>query len=199
MPDCGRRSITRSASSTPNTSRTEARLAPNEFASSRSPGSRPPGAPCALSILSSSALTNARLSPVATPAHLPCAAPARTDISAKPLDGQLVGPAMVSIWSDQFVNRAGLDRCPQAQRMLFMPPLPNSAAARDIAYYVHPQTSLRRHEQDGPVIVSRGEGVFIFDDAGNRYIETVAGLWRGAPGFSASGPLGRALYDAEQH
>ena len=58
-----------------------------------------------------------------------------------------------------------------------MSPLPNSAAARDAAYYVHPQTSLRRHQQDGPVIVSRGEGVYIFDDAGNRYLETVAGLW----------------------
>lgn len=28
-----------------------------------------------------------------------------------------------------------------------MPPLPNSAAARDVAYYIHPQTSLRRHER----------------------------------------------------
>ena len=42
-----------------------------------------------------------------------------------------------------------------------MPPLPNSAAARDVAYYIHPQTSVRRHEQDGPVIVSRGEGAYI--------------------------------------
>ena len=39
-----------------------------------------------------------------------------------------------------------------------MPPLPNSAAARDIAYSIHPQTSLRRHAEDGPVIISRGEG-----------------------------------------
>src|SRR5215472_2587260 len=76
-----------------------------------------------------------------------------------------------------------------------MPPLPNSAAARDIAYYVHPQTSLRRHEQDGPVIVSRGEGVFIFDDAGNRYIETVAGLWCAALGFSASERIARVAYE----
>jgi len=76
-----------------------------------------------------------------------------------------------------------------------MPPLPNSAAARDVAYYVHPQTSLRRHAQDGPVIVSRGEGVFIFDDAGNRYIETVAGLWCAALGFSASERIARVAYE----
>jgi 4-aminobutyrate--pyruvate transaminase len=76
-----------------------------------------------------------------------------------------------------------------------MPPLPNSAAARDVAYYVHPQTSLRRHEQDGPVIVSRGEGVHIYDDAGNRYLETVAGLWCASLGFSASERIARVAYD----
>jgi 4-aminobutyrate--pyruvate transaminase len=73
--------------------------------------------------------------------------------------------------------------------------LPNSAAARDAAYYVHPQTSLRRHQQDGPVIVSRGEGVYIFDDAGNRYLETVAGLWCASLGFSASERIARAAYE----
>jgi len=76
-----------------------------------------------------------------------------------------------------------------------MSPLPNSAAARDAAYYVHPQTSLRRHQQDGPVIVSRGEGVYIFDDAGNRYLETVAGLWCASLGFSASERIARAAYE----
>jgi len=76
-----------------------------------------------------------------------------------------------------------------------MSPLPNSAAARDAAYYVHPQTSLRRHQQDGPVIVSRGEGVYIFDDAGNRYLETVAGLWCASLGFSASERIARVAYE----
>jgi 4-aminobutyrate--pyruvate transaminase len=73
--------------------------------------------------------------------------------------------------------------------------LPNSAAARDVAYYVHPQTNLRRHEQDGPVVISRGEGVYIYDDAGERYIETVAGLWCASLGFSASERIARVAYD----
>ena len=65
-----------------------------------------------------------------------------------------------------------------------MPPMPNSAAARDVAYYVHPQTSLRRHSESGPVIIDRGEGAVVYDDAGKRYIETVAGLWCASLGFS---------------
>src|SRR5262245_17391911 len=102
MPDCGRRSITRRASSTPNTSRTDERLAPNELASSRSPGRRAPGAPRASSILPSSALTSACLSPVLTPLHPSShCAPAQRCPATKPLDGHPAGPAKVSIWSDQ--------------------------------------------------------------------------------------------------
>ena len=67
-----------------------------------------------------------------------------------------------------------------------MPPMPNSAAARDIAYHIHPQTSLRRHQENGPVIIDRGEGAIVYDDAGKRYVETVAGLWCASLGFSAS-------------
>jgi 4-aminobutyrate---pyruvate transaminase len=57
-----------------------------------------------------------------------------------------------------------------------MPPMPNSTAARDIAYYGHPQTSLRRRHASGPVIIDRGEGAIVYDDSCKRYIETVAGL-----------------------
>jgi 4-aminobutyrate--pyruvate transaminase len=76
-----------------------------------------------------------------------------------------------------------------------MPPLPNSAAARDIAYHVHPQTNLRRHQEEGPVIISRGDGVHVYDDAGQRYIDTVAGLWCASLGFSASERLARVAYE----
>jgi 4-aminobutyrate--pyruvate transaminase len=76
-----------------------------------------------------------------------------------------------------------------------MLPMPNSAAARDIAYYVHPQTSLRRHQQSGPVVIDRGEGAIVYDDAGKRYIETVAGLWCASLGFSASERIAQVAYD----
>ena len=73
--------------------------------------------------------------------------------------------------------------------------MPNSAAARDIAYYVHPQTNLRRHQESGPVIFSHGDGVYMVDENGNRYMETVAGLWCAALGFSANERVARVAYD----
>ena len=73
--------------------------------------------------------------------------------------------------------------------------LPNSAAARDIANQVHPQTDLRRHSEIGPTIFDRGEGVRVFDDDGKDYIETVAGLWCASLGFSASERIARVAYE----
>ena len=60
----------------------------------------------------------------------------------------------------------------------------NSAQARDIAYQVHPQTNLRLHQTEGPLVVERGEGPYVFDDSGNRYLEGMAGLWCASLGFS---------------
>ena len=60
---------------------------------------------------------------------------------------------------------------------------PNSAAARDVAYHFHPATNARRHEQIGPMIIERGEGIHVYDDQGKEYIEGLAGLWSVAVGF----------------
>jgi 4-aminobutyrate--pyruvate transaminase len=64
------------------------------------------------------------------------------------------------------------------------PPLANSAAARDIANALHPYTDLKAHLETGPMIISRGEGVRVWDENGKGYIESVAGLWCAALGFS---------------
>jgi len=61
--------------------------------------------------------------------------------------------------------------------------LPNSIAARDVAYYLHPATNARRHESVGPMVIERGEGIYVFDDQGKEYIEGLAGLWSVAVGF----------------
>ena len=66
------------------------------------------------------------------------------------------------------------------------PPPPfgaNSAAARDVATVLHPYTDLHAHQEVGPVVISRGKGVRVWDDAGRDYIESVAGLWCAALGF----------------
>ncbi|WP_172292903.1 aspartate aminotransferase family protein [Pseudoruegeria sp. HB172150] len=61
---------------------------------------------------------------------------------------------------------------------------PNSPAARDIRNVLHPYTNARRHEERGPTIIKRGEGIYVYDDEGNQLIEGMAGLWSVAVGFS---------------
>ncbi|WP_449221678.1 aspartate aminotransferase family protein [Tistrella mobilis] len=61
---------------------------------------------------------------------------------------------------------------------------PNSPEARDIAYHLHSYTDARRHEETGSVVLEKGDGVFVEDIHGNRYIEAMAGLWSVALGFS---------------
>ncbi len=66
------------------------------------------------------------------------------------------------------------------------PPPPfgaNSTAARDIANVLHPYTDLKAHLETGPMIVTHGKGVRVWDDSGKEYIEGVAGLWCAALGF----------------
>lgn len=74
------------------------------------------------------------------------------------------------------------------------PPRANSAAARDIASVLHPYTDLKAHAENGPLIITGGRGVRVFDEAGKEYIEGVAGLWCASLGFSNE-RLAKAAYD----
>ena len=58
------------------------------------------------------------------------------------------------------------------------------AARRDLAYHLHPSTNLRQLEAEGPLVITRGEGVYVFDEQGRRYLEGMAGLWCASLGFS---------------
>ena len=49
---------------------------------------------------------------------------------------------------------------------------------------LHPYTDLKAHLTTGPMVISRGEGVRVFDEAGKSYIESVSGLWCVSLGFS---------------
>jgi 4-aminobutyrate--pyruvate transaminase len=60
----------------------------------------------------------------------------------------------------------------------------SALAKRDIAHHLHPQTNLRLHEQVGPLLIERGEGIYVFDEHGQRYIEGMSGLWCATLGFS---------------
>ncbi|MGQ9366615.1 aspartate aminotransferase family protein [Azospirillum sp. ST 5-10] len=59
----------------------------------------------------------------------------------------------------------------------------NSAASRDKAFMLHPYTNLKVHETAGPLIIDRGRGVRVWDDAGKEYIEGLASLWCVSLGF----------------
>lgn len=55
---------------------------------------------------------------------------------------------------------------------------------RDIATSIHPYTNLKLHETQGPLVITEGDGVFVHDENGNRYLEGLAGLWCASLGFS---------------
>jgi 4-aminobutyrate--pyruvate transaminase len=72
--------------------------------------------------------------------------------------------------------------------------IPNSIEARDVASLVHMQTNLRKHQQEGPLVIKRGEGCRVFDNCGRDYIEGVAGLWCASLGFNSE-RLAKVAYE----
>ena len=53
--------------------------------------------------------------------------------------------------------------------------------------FMHPFSHLPTLAESGPVVIDRGEGIYIFDDAGNRYLEGNSGLWNVVLGFDNKG------------
>ena len=49
--------------------------------------------------------------------------------------------------------------------------------ALDRDYLFHPITNLKSHLTDDVLILERGEGIYIFDNEGKKYIDGLAGLW----------------------
>ena len=60
----------------------------------------------------------------------------------------------------------------------------NKLKTLDMQALLHPYTDLLRHQETGPLIICRAEGAQVFDEAGNGYIEGMAGLWSASLGFS---------------
>ena len=57
-------------------------------------------------------------------------------------------------------------------------------AARDVSGVLHPYTDPDQHALVGPVVMSRGDGIYVIDDQGRRYLEGMSGLWCASLGFS---------------
>ncbi len=66
--------------------------------------------------------------------------------------------------------------------MLDQPPLTN-LQTRDIEAVLHPYTPLHKLKTNGPLVIERGEGVFVYDTQGKDYIEGMSGLWCAGLGF----------------
>lgn len=62
--------------------------------------------------------------------------------------------------------------------------IPNATSALDAAAHLHPYTNARALESQGPRVIARGEGIYVFDEQGRRYVEGLAGLWSVAVGFN---------------
>lgn len=70
----------------------------------------------------------------------------------------------------------------------------NSIYEADTKSFIHPQTDLAQHLKQGPFVIDRGEGPWVFDEHGNGYIDAASGLWCASLGFSQE-RLARAAYN----
>ncbi|MGD9600624.1 MAG: aminotransferase [Gammaproteobacteria bacterium] len=71
---------------------------------------------------------------------------------------------------------------------------PGSIQARDAAAVLHPMVNLGTIEDRGALMISRAEGVYVWDHAGKQYIEGLAGLWSTSLGYGNE-ELAQAAYD----
>ncbi|MFO1269184.1 MAG: aminotransferase [Rubrivivax sp.] len=59
-----------------------------------------------------------------------------------------------------------------------------ATALADSRYHLHPYTQPRQLEREGPLVITRGEGVYVYGEDGRKYLEAMAGLWCASLGFS---------------
>ncbi|MBL8574905.1 MAG: aminotransferase class III-fold pyridoxal phosphate-dependent enzyme [Hyphomicrobiaceae bacterium] len=60
----------------------------------------------------------------------------------------------------------------------------NSHDLLDRATVVHQQSDLKTYRDQGGILMAKGDGVYVTDENGNRYLEAMAGLWCASLGFS---------------
>ncbi len=66
-----------------------------------------------------------------------------------------------------------------------MPPTPSSSlTSSDIANQIHGFTDLAHPSEDELMVITEGEGIYVTDDRGNRYLDCTAGMYCTALGFN---------------
>jgi len=63
---------------------------------------------------------------------------------------------------------------------------------RDLRSVLHGFSHLGTLQDRGPVVMARGEGIYVEDSHGNRYLEGNSGLWNMVVGFDHPGLIGAA-------
>ena len=70
----------------------------------------------------------------------------------------------------------------------------NSAEARDLAHHLHSFTHLESLAEDGPLVLEGGDGIYVTDNHGRRYIEGISGLRNIVVGFGET-RIAEAAYE----
>jgi 4-aminobutyrate--pyruvate transaminase len=71
---------------------------------------------------------------------------------------------------------------------------PDALDSLDLNHLFHPNTNLATLRQSGPLLIDHGEGIYVWDTHGNRYIEGMAGLWCTTLGYGDE-ELARTAYE----
>lgn len=73
-----------------------------------------------------------------------------------------------------------------------MSPRPNSLAARDAAFHMHGYTNALKNEKEGGFVITRGKGIYVYDEDGKEYLDGMAALWCSGLGFGEEPRLTQA-------
>ncbi|SAK83879.1 aminotransferase [Caballeronia temeraria] len=60
----------------------------------------------------------------------------------------------------------------------------SALSKRDAQFHLHPFTNAVKNAQEGGKVMTRGEGIYVIDEHGQKHIEALSGLWSVALGFS---------------
>ncbi|MEI8378119.1 MAG: adenosylmethionine--8-amino-7-oxononanoate transaminase [bacterium] len=55
---------------------------------------------------------------------------------------------------------------------------------KDFEYIWHPFTQMKDYESDSPIVIERGEGIYVYDLNGKKYLDAVASWWVNTLGHS---------------
>jgi adenosylmethionine-8-amino-7-oxononanoate aminotransferase len=60
----------------------------------------------------------------------------------------------------------------------------NELIKKDLKYIWHPFTQMKDHENEAPIIIDRGKGIYLWDLNGNKYIDGISSWWVNTLGHS---------------